>query len=262
MSTQYFQCPRCNARNTADSRFCSTCGTAYAPNPMPNIPQQNFAAPPRKSNFTALWIVVGVLGLCGFCGLIGVLNDKKDQTKNESNSTQLIGTNNQTNANAAQATPTPPLTLAELKAKAQPLLKMPDRAEYTSDELKPFDEVMKPLREIPKESKDYKEAQKLFDQLNNKVSVLMAEIVVLGPKPINSTYDGNVTPAQNYLKQALNDYDSSEYLGWTTVQKTYVGKEPFWTTTVRLRAKNAFGAFVVNEFTFYIRDNQVVKVDK
>lgn len=255
MSNQYFHCPRCKGTNMAGSRFCATCGMQYAQQ-TPNIPQQNFAAPPKKSNLTALWIILGVLGMCGICGLVTNLTDKKDS------GTQTATTQQQnTSTTNIQATPTPPLTLAELKAKAQPLLKMPDRAEYTVEDLKPFDQVMKPLREIPKESKDHKEAQKLFDQLNKKLSVYLAEIVVLGDKPTNSPYDGNVTPAQNYLKQALNDYDSSEYLGWTKVQKTYVGKEPFWTTTVRLRAKNAFGAFVVNEYTFYIRNNQVVKVD-
>ena len=68
-------------------------------------------------------------------------------------------------------------------------------------------------------------------------------------------------PAEQYLKLALKDYASSEYLGWTPVSKTYVGKEPYWTTTVRIRAKNSFGAYVVNEITFYIRGGQVVKVD-
>lgn len=252
MASQFFQCPNCRAANAVGSRFCSHCGTPFAA-PAPQ-------AVPKKQSFPG-WAIalIACVGLCGICGAIGNLADKNKTTVADQSAANAA---NQPAANLPPAAPTPPLTLAELKAKAQPLLKMPDRAEYTADELKPFDEVMKPLREITKESKDYKEAQKLFDQLNKKLSVFLAEIVVLGPKPINSAYDGNVTPAQNYLKQALNDYDSSEYLGWTDVRKTYVGKEPFWTTTVRLRAKNAFGAFVVNEYTFFIRNNQVVNVEK
>lgn len=248
MSSQFFKCPRCQMPNVAGSQFCNKCGASF----QAQKTQNNNRLPAWAIGVIALFSVIAI---CGMCGVIGKLSDQKKNNIEQVANTQPANV-------AATPAPTPaPLTFAELKAKAQPLLKFPDRAEYTVEELKPFDEVMKGLREIPKEAKEYKEAQKLFDQLNKKLSVFLAEILVLGPKPTNSAYDGNVAPAQEYLKQALNDYDSSEYLGWTNVQKTYIGSEPYWTTSARIRAKNAFGAFVVNEFTFYIRNNQVVKVD-
>lgn len=255
MASQFFQCPRCQAANAVGSRFCSGCGLAFAQ------PQQPFNQPnvqPKKKNgLMALWIVLGCVGLCALCGGLGAILDKNKKTETAvSNSTQLTGATNQTNT-IIQATPTPPPTFAELKAKAQPML----AESYEPQDLNGFDQVIKPLREIPKESKDYKDAQKLLDQVIKKVSVIAAEKIVLGPKPENSAYDGSVRPAENYLKQTLNDYSSSEYLSWTTVTKVYIGKEPYWGTKVKLRAKNAFGAFIVKDVIFLIRNNQVVKAE-
>ncbi len=134
------------------------------------------------------------------------------------------------------------------------------KEEHTTADLKDFDAVMAPLREIPKEAKEYKDSQALLKKLIDKSSVIGAEIVVLGEKPENSAWDGSVRPAEKYLKEVLNDYSSSEYLDWTKVAKVYEGKEPYWHTTVRLRAKNAFGAFIVKDIAFWIRRGQVVKV--
>ncbi len=253
MSSQFIKCPRCATPNMVGANFCQRCGLQFnQPHP------QRQAVPPlpkKKNSLLGLWIA---LGLIGFCAIFGLMLDK---TKPNSNSSSFVSnTNSESNANI-QTTPTPPMTFAEIKAKSQPLLKMPTQSssEFTTADVKPFDEVMKPLREIPKNAKEYKEAQALLKQLIDKSSVIAAEIVVLGPKPQNSSWDGNVAPAQNYLKLTLKDYDSSEYLGWTNVSKIYIGKEPYWTTTVRIRAKNSFGAFVVDDITFLIRNNQVVK---
>lgn len=257
MASQFFQCPRCGNPTNAGSRFCSNCGQQFTQNAQQAFQQPNL---PKKNSLSAVWIVLGVLGLCALCGGIGAISDKLD--KNKQNPATLTSSNQATNANS-QTTPTatPQLTFAELKAKAQPLLKMPtqSQSEFTKDDLKPFDDVMKPLREIPKEAKEYKEAQNLLNQLNKKLAIFMAEIFILGPKPTNSAYDGNVAPAQEYLKQTLKDYSSSEYISWTNVTKIYVGKEPYWGTTVKIRAKNSFGAYVINDIGFLIRNNKVVK---
>lgn len=258
MASQIFQCSRCGNPTNAGSRFCSNCGQQVTPYIQQAFQHTNL---PRKNSFSALWIVAGILGLCVLCGVIGGISEKLD--KNKQNSATLKSESNQaTNANSqAIPTATPPLTFAELKAKAQPFLKMPtqSQSEFTKDDLKPFDDLMKPLREIPKEAKEYKEAQALLKQLIDKSSVIGAEIVVLGPKPGNSSWDGNVKPAQDYLKVTLKDYDSSEYLEWKQVTKIYVGKEPYWGTSVKIRAKNSFGAYVINDIGFLIRNNKVVK---
>ena len=264
MATQYFQCPRCRATNAAGSRFCSSCGLAFS-QPPPPFSQPNFQSPnippKKKSGMLALWLVLGCIGLCALCGGLGAILDKtkKDETA-ASNSTQLTGATNQAVTNIPAATPTPPPTFADLKARAETLLKF-SKDEYVKEDLNQFDEVMTPLNSIPKEDKNYKEAQTLHKKLIDKTAPIMAEIVILGPKPENSAYDGSVRPAENYLKEALNDYHSSEYLGWTEVKKVYIGKEPYWGTKVKLRAKNAFGAFIVKDVYFLIRNNQVVKVE-
>jgi len=206
----------------------------------------------------AMWIVFGVIGLCAFCGSIGKLG-KQNSGETNTSSTGSARSNGNANANIAQSSPTPPPTFAQLKDDATRLLAI-NQSTYDFVKLDEFDAVMQPLKDIPKDSKDYKEAQSLHKKLIDRVSVIAAERIVLGNKPENSAWDGSVRPAENYLKEVLNDYSSSEYLGWTKVEKIYQGKEPYWQTSVRLRAKNAFGAYIVRDVTFWIRNNQVVKV--
>lgn len=158
------------------------------------------------------------------------------------------------------ATPVPPPTMAELTAKAQPFLSL-SRDSYESADPNEFDAVMVPLRDIPKESKDYKAAQALNKKLIDKSSVVFAERIVLGPKPINSEWDGGVQPVKDYLKASLNDYDSSEFVEWSPVVKTYVGKEPYWVVRLKLRAKNGFGALILRDTYYFIQNGQVVKAE-
>jgi hypothetical protein len=245
------QCNKCGIANPTGTQFCSSCGNNIA------VAQQSIS-PGNKSNLKTILIVLGcIIGSCVLCGIIGAIGNlnKKDIANSSTSNVQ-----NTSNSNVALATPTPTPTFAELKSKTQPLLNM-GNGEHNKEDLKRFDDVMKPLREIPKEAKEYKEAQALIKQLINKSSVIGAEIVVLGDKPENSSWDGSVRPAEKYLKEALNDYSSSEYLGWSPVTKIYIGKEPYWGTKVKLRAKNAFGAFIVKDIVFFIRNNQVVKVE-
>lgn len=252
MASQFFQCSRCRATNAVGSRFCSNCGLAFT-QPQPNI------QPQKKNNLIGLWIALGCVGLCVLCGGIGVISDSINKTSSDTPA-QLASNKPAANVPAASATPTPPPTFADLKIKGEKLLKF-ERSEYSKDDMAQFDEVMTPLRAIPKESKDYKEAQALNKKLIDKVAVIAAEVVVLGEKPKNSEWDGSVRPAENYLKQALNDYGSSEYISWSPVKKVYIGKEPYWGTMVKLRAKNAFGAYIVKDVVFLIRNGQVVKAE-
>lgn len=153
--------------------------------------------------------------------------------------------------------PTPPPPFSEIKKNADDLSgrykKNPDSVSAGE-----CSNLTSQLMSIPKDSKDYAVAQ----ALRKRLLVIQNEIDANdpGPKPGNSPWDGNVAPAQNYLKQALNDYSSSEYLGWTVCTKVRQGKKVYWETTVRLKAKNAFGAYIVKNVTFWIQDNQVVKV--
>lgn len=120
---------------------------------------------------------------------------------------------------------------------------------------------MNPIQNIPKDSKDYRAGQALHKRLIDKSSIVAAERIVLGPKPKNSEWDGSVQPVKDYLKANLNDYDSSEFVEWSPVVKTYRGKEPYWVVRLKLRAKNAFGAYILRDTYYFIQMNQVVDTE-
>lgn len=115
------------------------------------------------------------------------------------------------------------------------------------------------LRSIPEKAKEHREAKALLDKTIKRSSRMMAEDLVLGPKPDNAGWNGKVFCVDHYLKQTLNDYDSSEYLEWSPVVRTELKGEPYWAVKLKLRAKNAFGAYIVKDVVFFIRRNQVVQ---
>jgi hypothetical protein len=241
-------CPRCRQINQPYSRFCASCGLPFAVQPH---------AAPRKSQ-TSSWLILfaiigGLLVLCLVGATISSIVGKQDRTE------QANATSNSAPGNTAPTPiPTPaPKTFAELKTEADQLLAT-KQSDYESVEPGSFDAVIKPLNEIPKDSKDYKAAQQLHKKLVDKAAVVLAERVVLGEKPMQSSWDGDVVPVKNYLRAALNDYDSSEFVEWSPVSKVYLGKEPYWGVRLRLRAKNAFGAYIMRDTYYYIRNNQVV----
>jgi len=213
---------------------------------------------PKKSDNTiliALGVIFGVFGLCALCGIIGNLNNK-----NSNNEVALKSNSSNIAANtqpAVSPTPTPKLTFAELKERGEALLKL-NKEEYVQDDLKDFDAVMQPLREIPKDAKEYKQAQALNKKLIDKSARIGAELLVLGPKPKNSEWDGRVDPVVRYLRKTLNDYDSSEFVEWSPVTKVEVKGEPFWAVRLKLRAKNAFGGYILRDTYYFIRQNEVV----
>lgn len=231
------QCPQCKQVQTAPAQFCNNCGV-------------RFAQPIKKksSGIAALIILLTFGGLCVFCGLFGQNSvNKIKETPTETKIAPISGT----------PAPTVPPTFAELKTKANELLKF-ERNEYSKEDLKQFDEVMQPLNAIPKEDKNYKEAQALNKKIIDKVAKIAAEVVVLGEKPSEIELK---MAFNNYLRDRLNDYDSSEYLAWSPAEKVTVKGEPFWKSVLRLRAKNGFGAYIVRDVTFYLRNKKVVAAD-
>lgn len=188
------------------------------------------------------------------CGLVGAITNSPKKFDSGAVAVQSQ------NSNVARTipTPSPAKTFVELKSDAERLLKT-SQSDYENIELEEFDSVMKPLKEIPTNSKDYKAAQALHKKLIDKVAVIGAERIVLGPKPMQSGWDAEVLPVKQYLRAVLNDYDSSEFVEWSPVTKVYIGKEPYWGVRLRLRAKNGFGALILRDTYYYIRNNQVVK---
>lgn len=83
----------------------------------------------------------------------------------------------------------------------------------------------------------------------------------MGPKPKNSEWDGRVDAVVKYLRRNLNDYDSSEFVEWSPVTKLKVKGEPFWVVRLKLRAKNAFGGYILKDTFYFIRQNEVVAAE-
>ena len=81
-----------------------------------------------------------------------------------------------------------------------------------------------------------------------------------GPEPRANSWNGVPFCVDRYLKRVLNDYDSSEYLEASTPRKVLIKKMPYWEVSLRLRARNAFGAYIVTVKTFLIQDEQVIRM--
>lgn len=68
-------------------------------------------------------------------------------------------------------------------------------------------------------------------------------------------------PVVEYLKNNLNDYDSSEFVEWSPVAKLEVKGEPFWVVRLKLRAENAFDGYILKNAFYFIRQNKVVAAE-
>ncbi len=60
---------------------------------------------------------------------------------------------------------------------------------------------------------------------------------------------GAVVPVKMYLKQNLKDPKSVEYISWS---KMFRNENGYYQVTVKYRAKNSFGGYVIEENTFLI----------
>jgi hypothetical protein len=86
-----------------------------------------------------------------------------------------------------------------------------------------------------------------------------AEERILGEPP-EPDATGKIQMVDLYFRLALKDYSSAEYVFWLPVEKAKYKGKPAWKTVVRLRAKNSFGAYVVSDHSFFIRQGQIVGV--
>ena len=83
---------------------------------------------------------------------------------------------------------------------------------------------------------------------------------VVGPRPPQLA-NGQVPAVIRYLNDSLNDPYSMKLLNWSKLSIVYRRDQPFWYVTLRLRAKNGFGAYILREAGFYLRNNKVVFTD-
>lgn len=253
---QNLQCPRCLNYSLAGILSCPNCNLQFGQNQTSPLPLP-LASPPRKTNWTAIGVVVGSILLCG---VVGNLTNPKSLNDEPSKVATLVKTNQVAN-NQPTPVPTPtPLQFADLKKRTEELLQF-KKDEYENSDLSPFNEVLDSLRQIPKTDKDYKAAQSLVKKLIERMAPIAAELFLLGDKPENSSLDGRVDPVVRYLRNNLNDYNSSEFLEWSKVAKVEVKKEPYWVVRLKLRAKNGFGAFTIKDTFYFIRQGKVVYVE-
>jgi len=82
----------------------------------------------------------------------------------------------------------------------------------------------------------------------------------IGPRP-SQLANGQVPVVIRYLNDNLNDPYSMKLLKWSKLHIIYKYNMPFWYVSVRLRAKNGFGAYILKEAGFYLKNNKVIFTD-
>lgn len=241
-------CPGCSFDNPPGNQFCGRCGTPLTP---------------KKSSNTLLLVVIGAAVVIAGVMAWGVA---------------LMQTPRGFPGPAAA--PPAPTAPPAASPTPQPISKSAaDKLAEARGKVKEFissDEIrrgMEFLKEIPKEAPEYREAQKLLKQGEKFYKAAQVseqkqrsveqkqqqEAAVLGPKPDAGGWGGKVFCVDRYLRQTLNDYDSSEYLEWSPVIRMDTKEGPYWTVRLKLRATNAFGGKILKEVIFFIRHDQVVK---
>lgn len=83
--------------------------------------------------------------------------------------------------------------------------------------------------------------------------------VTLGIKPTQEK-NGRVQVIVSFNNENAHDPYSLKYVRWGKVKQGYFSNEIYWSVYVKFRAKNAFGAYILLEQTFYIWNNKIVGV--
>lgn len=115
-------------------------------------------------------------------------------------------------------------------------------------------EARKAVDSIAKLMPGHEDLEYLEESLAEKQEII-AEI---GPKPANSPWDGSVACVNDYLNKVLLDPYSVKYEEWSAVTFITYQDQNFWAVRIKYRAKNAFGAYILEEKVALIRNNQVV----
>jgi LysM repeat protein len=115
--------------------------------------------------------------------------------------------------------------------------------------------VRQQMAAADKQLKDALNAQR--QQKEAAVRMRQSADVLRGPKPTQLP-NGTVPLVLKWFQASLHDPYSARYVHWSKLEKYYWASEPCWIVSVRIRAKNAFGAYVLSDNTFYIRQNRVI----
>ncbi len=96
------------------------------------------------------------------------------------------------------------------------------------------------------------------EECNNRLEqeAAKAEEAVRGPRPRISAWDGVCQEVDDFLRRNLDDYPGLQYVA-------HAGPLPYgddaWCVIVRFRARNAFGAYRLEQWVFVIRDRRVIR---
>lgn len=85
------------------------------------------------------------------------------------------------------------------------------------------------------------------------------EIEARGPKPVPDAWDGVCPQVRKHMERTLMDAGSLEIVESSPVVPY---GDDAWAQRVRYRAKNGFGALIIAENVFVIRDDEVIDVLK
>lgn len=80
--------------------------------------------------------------------------------------------------------------------------------------------------------------------------------LTIGPKP--RLKDGQVEVVMDYFNEVLHDPYSMRVVRWSPITESYCDSGPCWRVSVKYRARNVMGAYVLTERVFYMRNNAIV----
>ena len=109
--------------------------------------------------------------------------------------------------------------------------------------------------------------RKLISNADSQVAMALLEskratkdLSLAGNMP-SQLANGQVPAVIRYLNDHLNDPYSMKLLNWSKLRIVYKNDQPFWYVTLRMRAKNGFGAYILTEAGFYLKNNKVIFTD-
>ncbi len=74
--------------------------------------------------------------------------------------------------------------------------------------------------------------------------------------------NGKVQIVMDWFQNNLDDPYSMKILQWSKVERGIYLGELYWVARVHMRAKNTYGAYVLSNYAFLIRNNKIVRVIK
>jgi hypothetical protein len=203
-------------------------------------------------------VVFGAILLAGALLIVAAfIHSMRLQSERRSTS---ISDRNQTTAPSPSISSTPTSkqwTPAERLAKAEDMWDDGKGSSSESD----LSAIVEHLKAIPSDARESKQAKAIRTKAEARLAKINRDRTLIGPKPDDRGWKGKVFCVDRYLKANLNDYESAEYLEWSPVTSIEVKGEPYWAVRLKLRAANGFGAKILKEPIFLIRQNAVVRVE-